>query len=48
MLLVMILGFHDVILNLCLHETAGKRSTTQGIILQMEAAMKSLHTRHEV
>lgn len=43
-LVIILLVSSDAILNLCVHVTAGKHFTTQGISLQMEAKIKSLHT----
>lgn len=43
-LVIIILVSSDAILNLCVRVTAGKHFTTQGISLQMEAKIKSLHT----
>ena len=43
-LVIIILFFSDAILNLCVHVAAGKHFTAQGISLQMEAKIKSLHT----
>lgn len=38
------IGLFHATLNFCVHVTAGKHFTTQGISLQMKAKIKSLHT----